>query len=231
MGFGPMTSSLPKRCATPALRGPTLPSGLAPPRPNTLASGSCPLGPNPEATTLVIIAGFLHPRNRPGGWMLEVARRRNWRWPERPDPPTSRLRPLTSKMVGGGGFEPPKASPTDLQSAPFDRSGIPPKRRLEVRRWRFERYSEGRPSNFQLLTSRTWSRRWDSNPQPEVYKTPALPIELRRRMPDEEAPRKVSLGPGYTVIYSKVWTSDMSMHVRAHLSRWTPAKRGAPAWA
>ena len=30
-------------------------------------------------------------------------------------------------IVGGGGFEPPKAMPTDLQSAPFDRSGIPPK--------------------------------------------------------------------------------------------------------
>ena len=29
-------------------------------------------------------------------------------------------------MVEGGGFEPPKAEPTDLQSAPFDRSGIPP---------------------------------------------------------------------------------------------------------
>jgi hypothetical protein len=27
----------------------------------------------------------------------------------------------------GGGFEPPKAEPTDLQSAPFDRSGTPPK--------------------------------------------------------------------------------------------------------
>ncbi len=27
----------------------------------------------------------------------------------------------------GGGFEPPKAAPTDLQSAPFDRSGTPPK--------------------------------------------------------------------------------------------------------
>ena len=26
----------------------------------------------------------------------------------------------------GGGFEPPKASPTDLQSVPFDRSGTPP---------------------------------------------------------------------------------------------------------
>ncbi len=30
------------------------------------------------------------------------------------------------KVVEGGGFEPPKAPPTDLQSVPFDRSGIPP---------------------------------------------------------------------------------------------------------
>ena len=30
------------------------------------------------------------------------------------------------RLVGGGGFEPPKAKPTDLQSAPFDRSGTPP---------------------------------------------------------------------------------------------------------
>jgi hypothetical protein len=29
-------------------------------------------------------------------------------------------------MVEGGGFEPPKAPPTDLQSVPFDRSGTPP---------------------------------------------------------------------------------------------------------
>jgi hypothetical protein len=37
------------------------------------------------------------------------------------------LKPLFSnKMVEGGGFEPPKASPTDLQSVPFDRSGTPP---------------------------------------------------------------------------------------------------------
>ena len=27
----------------------------------------------------------------------------------------------------GGGFEPPKAEPSDLQSDPFDRSGTPPK--------------------------------------------------------------------------------------------------------
>ena len=30
-------------------------------------------------------------------------------------------------MVEGGGFEPPKAEPADLQSAPFGRSGTPPK--------------------------------------------------------------------------------------------------------
>ena len=29
-------------------------------------------------------------------------------------------------MVGRGGFEPPKALPTDLQSVPFDRSGTSP---------------------------------------------------------------------------------------------------------
>jgi hypothetical protein len=30
------------------------------------------------------------------------------------------------KLVEGEGFEPSKAEPADLQSAPFDRSGIPP---------------------------------------------------------------------------------------------------------
>jgi hypothetical protein len=32
-----------------------------------------------------------------------------------------------NKKLVGGGFGPPKASPTDLQSVPFDRSGTPPK--------------------------------------------------------------------------------------------------------
>ena len=34
-------------------------------------------------------------------------------------------------LVEGGGFEPPKAEPTDLQSAPFDRSGTPPNTQAE----------------------------------------------------------------------------------------------------
>ena len=37
----------------------------------------------------------------------------------------SYMRPYI-RLVVGGGFEPPKASPTDLQSVPFDHSGTPP---------------------------------------------------------------------------------------------------------
>ena len=33
---------------------------------------------------------------------------------------------LISSILEGGGFEPPKAKPPDLQSGPFDRSGTPP---------------------------------------------------------------------------------------------------------
>ena len=32
-----------------------------------------------------------------------------------------------AKLVEGGGFEPPKAEPSDLQSDPFGHSGTPPK--------------------------------------------------------------------------------------------------------
>lgn len=41
----------------------------------------------------------------------------------------SRIKPLIAHrifLVEGGGFEPPKAEPADLQSDPFDRSGTPP---------------------------------------------------------------------------------------------------------
>ena len=43
-----------------------------------------------------------------------------------PNPPYSYTVPA-GHVVEGGGFEPPKAEPTDLQSAPFDRSGTPPR--------------------------------------------------------------------------------------------------------
>ena len=39
----------------------------------------------------------------------------------------SELFPHPENVVGREGFEPPKAEPTDLQSAPFDRSGTSPR--------------------------------------------------------------------------------------------------------
>ena len=63
------------------------------------------------------------------------------------------------KVVGRGGFEPPKRVAADLQSAPFGHSGTYP-------RYQFPSSSKG------------WSWRWDSNPQPADYKSAALPIEL-----------------------------------------------------
>jgi hypothetical protein len=36
--------------------------------------------------------------------------------------------PARLRLVEGGGFEPPKAEPSDLQSDPFGRSGTPPEK-------------------------------------------------------------------------------------------------------
>ena len=81
-------------------------------------------------------------------------------------------------MVVGGGFEPPKASPTDLQSVPFGRSGTPPK--ID--------YYYALKTVYVLITLflknplNTWSQRRDSNPRPTDYKSVALPAELRWHM-------------------------------------------------
>ena len=59
--------------------------------------------------------------------------------------------------MGRGGFEPPKSSTADLQSAPFGRSGTCP---LDIKLW-------------------SW---WlESNPQPADYKSAALPVELHQQ--------------------------------------------------
>jgi hypothetical protein len=77
-----------------------------------------------------------------------------------------------SFLVEGGGFEPPKASPTDLQSVPFDRSGTPPYHHAQ------STIQQSIDQEGRLIT---WSWRWDLNPQPADYKSAALPIELRQR--------------------------------------------------
>ena len=77
--------------------------------------------------------------------------------------------------VGGAGFEPAKAEPTDLQSVPFDRFGNPPDRILQL-----VAALHSLALRF-LAAEATKSQRRGSNPRPAVYKTAALPIELRRR--------------------------------------------------
>ena len=65
-------------------------------------------------------------------------------------------------LVGEGGFGPPKSVTTDLQSAPFGRSGIPP-------------YSVA-------VGKSRWSWWTDLNPRPADYKSAALPAELHQRI-------------------------------------------------
>ena len=85
--------------------------------------------------------------------------------------------PVAKKMVEGGGFEPPKALPTDLQSVPFDHSGTPPnlKNKEQPLHYRTAQTRNASSSSFNR-----WSWRWDLNPQPPDYKSGALPIELRQ---------------------------------------------------
>ena len=96
-------------------------------------------------------------------------------------------------MVGRGGFEPPKASPTDLQSVPFDRSGTSPKTCIDkAGRDRkntdtplfgpFDKtkFTKMRKVEFLPGLNNLWSWRRELNPQPTDYKSVALPIELRQ---------------------------------------------------
>src|SRR3954451_9899516 len=78
------------------------------------------------------------------------------------------------KLVGREGIEPPQSKTADLQSAELTTCSTYP--RCGGRRAKAAA-SWWNPSPGVL----TWSRRRDSNPEPAVYKTAALPIELRRR--------------------------------------------------
>src|SRR3954447_8890718 len=82
---------------------------------------------------------------------------------------------------GQGGIRTTEARAPDLQSGPIVHSGTCP--------CRMHPNVVGR------------SRRWDSNPQPAVYKTAALPIELRRHaQPSVAAAQSESIGmPRYLV--------------------------------
>src|SRR5204863_2446554 len=77
-------------------------------------------------------------------------------------------------MVGREGIEPPQPKAAGLQPAELTTCSTYPLWKGDGSRLR----PHGEPRRPKHLH---WSRRWDSNPEPAVYKTAALPIELRRR--------------------------------------------------
>jgi hypothetical protein len=110
-----------------------------------------------------------------GNQLLEVI----WCWSHQPIS-------LYSLLVGRVGFEPTKAMPPILQTGPAHHL-----RRLPQ--------SSRRLAHDSMAA---WSRRWELNPQPHVYKTRALPIELRRQngvkiIPDSKEPSQGSCFPDW----------------------------------
>ena len=91
-------------------------------------------------------------------------------------------------LVEGGGFEPPKAKPADLQSAPVDRLGIPPRHKPRIvphKPRHVNRRAGARTGPPTGPWAGNWSWRQESNPRPADYKSAALPTELRQ--PDRNA--------------------------------------------
>ena len=64
----------------------------------------------------------------PSAWKAEVLPL-NYTRRDRCQPRPPRAYPKIGRLVEGGGFEPPKAEPSDLQSDPFSHSGTPPSAR------------------------------------------------------------------------------------------------------
>ncbi len=100
--------------------------------------------------------------------------------------------PFPQKLVGRGGFEPPKSVTADLQSAPFGHSGTYPSEIVKM--------PDALRINMINRTSwkinRGWSWRRDLNPQPADYKSAALPIELRQHMKPNQQERKMATRKG-----------------------------------
>ena len=108
-------------------------------------------------------------------------------------------------MVEGGGFEPPKAEPTDLQSVPFGRSGTPPRKgavysagqaiacqhKLRILSWlltvksgliEVRRTESSDARSGAGVVALKWCWREESNPRPADYKSAALPTELHQQV-------------------------------------------------
>ena len=98
-------------------------------------------------------------------------------------------------MVGEGGFEPPKSVTTDLQSAPFGRSGTLPfiqlrafilfcTQMLYLLHTSFHNNNLSTHVTAASLIQADIIKSWwtDSNPRPADYKSAALPTELHQHV-------------------------------------------------
>ncbi len=101
------------------------------------------------------------------------------------------------KMVVGDGFEPSKAEPADLQSAPFSHSGIPPylERVTGVEpvlpAWKAGAQPLCHTRDTLICQVEKWYRRWELNPQSSRntdLNRARLPIPPRRQLDLFEQP-------------------------------------------
>ena len=126
IGLEPMASSLPRRYSTTELRGRY----------------------DPDCKRQNYWSGKRDSNPQPSAWKADALPLSYSRFPYS----TQRARctwPIL--VVEGGGFEPPKAPPTDLQSVPFGRSGTPPHIFPEDKRQKGDRLAP--PSFFWPLAS------------------------------------------------------------------------------
>ena len=118
-GIEPVTSSLPRKCSTPELHGRKTPSNNGQTPNSRHIPGQClslPTGSAPFKK-LERVGGIEPPCS---AWKADVLPLNYTRQFFRI------LHLIHEGMVEGEGFEPSKAEPADLQSAPFGHSGTPP---------------------------------------------------------------------------------------------------------
>ena len=65
------------------------------------------------------------------------------------------------KLVEGGGFEPPKAEPADLQSAPFGHSGTPPRASRVLSSLDYTLSTGNRPESLKFPAVRDMFQAWN----------------------------------------------------------------------
>ena len=88
------------------------------------------LGSESRAERTASVGAYTPLKNEPPGGIHQTRRRSGLVGSDQ-GPGEAASRPTRSArrrvVVEGGGFEPPKAEPADLQSAPFDHFGTPPR--------------------------------------------------------------------------------------------------------